>query len=96
MHGADVEIEGHVPVGVGAFKDAAGVDVAGRIEQDVDVADGFGRVFDGLGVAHVDQMRFGDAVIAQALQRIEADVGGDHARAFACKGDGGCAADAGA
>ena len=68
---------------------------AGRVEQDIDLADLLGHRVDRGGVANVEPCRLGDAFLGEGGDAAFVDVGGDHRGAFARKGDGAGAADAG-
>ena len=70
--------------------------IASRVEQDVYRADLLGRCIDRPGVAHIENVHLGNAIITQSLEPGHVDVGGDHPGAFARKRDGRGTADAGA
>ncbi len=67
---------------------------AGRIEQDVDLADALGEGIDIGGVAHVEPGGLGNALLAQGGDPRFIDVGGDHGGALARECDGAGASDA--
>ena len=96
VHGLDVEVEGEVPVLVGAVEHRAVMHEARRVEQHVDRAQPLGLRLDGLGVARIELHALGDAGLLQLAERRLVDVAGDHLGAFARKGDGRGPADAGA
>ena len=67
---------------------------AGRVEQDVDLADALGEGVDVGGVANVEPCRLGDAFLGQRSDALLIDVGGDHGGALARECDGAGASDA--
>ena len=66
---------------------------AGGIEQDVDLAGALGHGGDGGGVARIEPGHFRDAFALERGELAFVDVGGEHRRAFARKGDRAGAAD---
>ena len=67
---------------------------AGRVEQDVDLADALGHRGDGGGVAHVEPRHLGDAFLGEQREPFSSMSVANHRGAFARKGEGAGAADA--
>ena len=83
VHRLDVQIEGELPVLVGAFEHRAVRHIARGIEQDVHAADLLGRCLHRRRVEHIEPQGLCHAVLLQRRQSGLIDVRGDHASAFA-------------
>src|SRR5262249_13821246 len=83
----DVEIEGEVPVLLGAVEHGAVVHEAGGIEQDIDGAEPLGLRLDGGGIARIELHALRHARRLQVGEGYLVDVAGDHAGALARERD---------
>ena len=85
MHRLDIEVEGKIPVLVGAIQHGAVMHEACRVEQDVGLAGALGHGGDRCAVAYVELRHFRDAFALEGFELGLVDVGSEHRCPFTRK-----------